>query len=387
MERIALAMMNLIAGEVCGKTVNSSEYVLSDEELADLYRLSKSHDLAHLVGDALIKNELIPKDGIRAKFEKQIILSVYRYERIHHELMRVKAAFSEAEIPFLPLKGSVIRQYYPEPWMRTSCDIDILVPERSLGRAAAVLTAKLSYREDEKGSHDIGFFSESGVHLELHYSLMEEKRIGTAEKVLQSVWNSVSPVAGSTEYMLSDEMYYYYHIAHMAKHFADGGCGVRPFLDIWILNHRVPYDREKRNALLKKGGLSAFAKEAENLSEVWFGDAGYTGISGQMEQYLLGGGVYGNTENRVAVQQVRKGGKFRYALSRIWLPYDVLKFHYPSLEGKRFLLPVYEMRRWGKLLFRGGAGRSVKELKLNSATTGEEQIQTREMLRKLGLDR
>ena len=75
-----------------------------------------------------------------------------------------------------------------------------------------------------------------------------------------------------------------------------------------------------------------------------------------------------------------------YAFSRIWLPYDVLKFHYPSLEGKRILLPLYEVRRWGKLLFRGGAKRGMNELKLNSATTGAEQVSTAEMLARLGID-
>lgn len=95
---------------------------------------------------------------------------------------------------------------------------------------------------------------------------------------------------------------------------------------------------------------------------------------------------YGTTKNRVSVQQVKHGGKFRYALSRIWLPYDTLKFHYPSLVGKRALLPFYEVRRWFKLLFCGGVKRSVNELRLNSSATNEEQTETKEMLSKLEID-
>lgn len=55
MEKIIPAMMDLIAYEVCGKDIDSSQYILTDEEFAKLYKLAKSHDLAHLVGDALIK--------------------------------------------------------------------------------------------------------------------------------------------------------------------------------------------------------------------------------------------------------------------------------------------------------------------------------------------
>ena len=120
MGKIIHAMMDLIASEVCGKEIDKSKYTLTDEGLAKLYKLAKSHDLAHLVGDALIKNNLIGDGKVKAKFQKQMMLAVYRYEKINYELGRLHKVLNEAEIPFIPLKGSVIRQYYPEPWMRTS---------------------------------------------------------------------------------------------------------------------------------------------------------------------------------------------------------------------------------------------------------------------------
>ena len=79
MEKIIRVMMDLIAYEVCGTNIDKSQYSLTDEELV-LYKLSKSHDLAHLVGDALIKNDLIEDGEIKAKFQKQIMLAVYRIE-------------------------------------------------------------------------------------------------------------------------------------------------------------------------------------------------------------------------------------------------------------------------------------------------------------------
>ena len=115
MEKMIRTMMDMIASEVCGKTIDKSQYALTDDELAGLYKLSKAHDLAHLVGDALIKKDLIQNDEIKAKFQKQWMLAVYRYEKINYELGRLRKVFNEADIPFILLKGSVIRQYYPEP--------------------------------------------------------------------------------------------------------------------------------------------------------------------------------------------------------------------------------------------------------------------------------
>lgn len=270
--------------------------------------------------------------------------------------------------------------------MRTSCDIDVLVHESDLERAVLALTSVAGYKADSKGSHDVGMFSDGGVHLELHYSLIEDKIVGSVADILQNAWEKASPVSDTSEYAFGDDMFFFYHTAHMAKHFINGGCGIRPFIDIWVLNHRVSFSREKRDALLAEGGLLTFAKQVEALSEAWFGNGEHTDITRRMQDYLLKGGVYGTTANRVSVQQIRKGGKIRYAFSRIWLSYDVLKFHYPSLEGKRWLLPVFEVRRWFKLVFCGGFKRSVNELKLNSSTTSEVQTETKEMLHQLRID-
>ena len=141
------------------------------------------------------------------------MVAVLRYEKINYELECLRETLNEAKIPFIPLKGSVIRQYYPEPWMRTSCDIDILVHESDLEAATSAVVEKLSYEEEGKGSHDIGLFSPGGVHLELHYSLIESDIIGKADRMLEPVWEQVSPTEKYPyDYEMTDALYYYYHI-------------------------------------------------------------------------------------------------------------------------------------------------------------------------------
>lgn len=386
MEKIVRAMMDLIASEVCGKELDRTQFQLSDEELAGLYRLSKFHDLAHLVGDALIKNDLIPEGELKAKFEKQLMMAVYRYERINYELTQIKQTLNDAKIPFLPLKGSVLRQYYPEPWMRTSCDIDVLVREEDLDRAVQVLTKQLAYRADVRGYYDLTLLSQNDLHVELHYSLSESTVVGKADKVLKSVWEKSSPdFEQSYCYVMPEDLFYSYQIAHMARHFIYGGCGVRPFIDIWILNHSKKLGNQDKKRLLNECGLEQFAEKSEKLSQVWFECAQGDDVTEQMERYLLGGGVYGTTENRVSVQQIKKGGKIRYILSRIWMPYENLKYRYPYLNGRKLLLPFYEARRWRQWLFRGRAKNGVQELKINSAIDKQTQSETERLLDSLHL--
>lgn len=387
MNQLANILFALLRAEVCGTEPDEScKEALTPEVLPRLYALAKHHDLAHIVAAALDRLGLLSDDEVSEKFRKQQFVAVYRYERLQYELTQVSGVLEDAGIAFVPLKGSVLRQYYPEPWMRTSCDIDILVHEEDLDRAAEVLVSRIEYRKENKGSHDLQMFSPSGIHLELHYNLIEEIYDEGAHRLLSGVWEYLQPEEGyQYRFRMTDAMFYFYHVAHMAKHFSHGGCGIRPFMDLWILEHRMEHSDEARNELLEQGGLRKFAEAGRALSEVWFAGESEDELSGQMANYILTGGVYGNLDNMVAVQRTQRGGKLRYLLSRVFLPYEVIKFHYPVLEKHRWLTPFYEVRRWFKLLQRGRMKRSLHELNVTASISGENAAQTDDLIRKLGL--
>lgn len=161
-------------------------------------------------------------------------------------------------------------------------------------------------------------------------------------------------------------MFYFYHIARMAKHFENGGCGIRPFIDLLILDNLREVDHKKRDNLLEQGNLLKFANSARRLSRIWLLNEPYDVVSKQMEDYILRGGVCGNNQNRITVQQQKKGGRFKYVLSKIFIPYDVIKFHYPILQKHRWLTPFMEVRRWCKLIFCGHLKRIAKEIQYNN---------------------
>ena len=345
----------LLRFEICGGTLEESARALATKEaLAIVFKLAKMHDIAHLIADALHKGGLTDVDEeLYAQFKKQQQLAVYRYERMQYEYNQICEALERAQIAYLPLKGAVMREYYPEAWMRTSCDIDILVHPEHLGAAVSALKNGLQYKEDGGYTHDVSLYSENGVHLELHHTLIEERYYKGSAQVLSSVWSVATPVReGVYRHELPDEVFYFYHFAHMAKHFGHGGgCGVRSFIDVWILDNAFSYDAEKRNALLEKGRLAAFAAASEKLTKVWFADAEYDELSVQMQQYVLRGGTYGSFANRIPAQASKKGKK-KYVLSRIFEPYETLKEKYPVLKKHKWLYPFYQVQRWFKLIFR-----------------------------------
>lgn len=384
MDKITQAMMNLIGSEACGSVLNPAFYAaLTEEERVELYRVSKKHDLAHLVGNALINNGLIEEGKLKEAYRQEVYTAIYRYERILFETEELRRILNGERIPFVPLKGAVIRQYYPEPWLRTSCDIDILVHEEDLDRAVTALKEKSEYTTDgKKNFHDVSLYSPSGMHLELHYNIKETKE--NLDELLGRAWEFAVP-KNCYEYAFTGEFFLYHVLAHASYHFTGGGCGIRPFIDLFLLKKRLPYDADKLSAMLTEAGIKRFAEEAEKLSEIWFGDGEHDEVTQAMEKFVLSGGVYGNSVNHAAVKQVEKKGKVRHILSRIWMPYESLVFRYPNLKGKRILQPFYEIKRWFSLFKRSVWKRSVGELKTNAAMDKETVNETEKLMDSLGL--
>ncbi|MBE5753605.1 MAG: hypothetical protein E7343_06060 [Clostridiales bacterium] len=381
-------LFGLLRVALCAKKLD--EYIKTEitiETLAGLFKLAKKHDLAHIVGDALDKNGLLPENSQAKKvFLQERNMAVYRYEQINYEYNEVLRVLNEKGIKHIPLKGSVIRAFYPEPWLRTSCDIDILVQEKDIEQCKSVLAQELGYAYSGECSHDVQFFSPSGVHLELHFTLLEEYLGKNTAELLNDVWSYATPIEkDSKTFALTNEMFYFYHIAHMAKHFQTGGCGIKPFMDIFIMETSMQTDNAKRDELLKKGGLLAFADKARELSNVWFAGASHTETTELLEEFVLVGGVYGTMENKVVAQQAQRGGKFRYTLSRIFQPYDQIKCAYPVLEKHKWLTPFYQVVRWFRILFKGRAGTSIRELNTNANVSKDTQDKTQILLKDLGL--
>ena len=379
----------LLRMQICGAEVKQDiQKALSRQMLEEVYSLAKKHDLAHIAGQALSDLGCLGDDEISLELKKQAMLAVYRHTRMEHDLKLACDTLEKAEIPYMPLKGAVIRKYYPEAWMRTSCDIDILVKQEFLESAQKRLEQQ-GFCYQAKTSHDISMRSPGNVHLELHFDLTEDAvyAVPAAQMaVLRDVWEWELPCPESKWVrQMPDEMFYFYHISHMAKHFENGGCGIKPFLDLWILHHRVEHEREKREALLEKGGLLIFAKAVEKLSRVWFSGEEADEQTRQLEQYILDGGVYGTSKNSMAVKQAQTGGKIRYLLNKIWLPYNIIKYYYPVLQTHKWLMPVYQVRRWFRIAFCGDLDGAVQTIKANAGMDEETVCSVRQLLNQLGL--
>lgn len=406
-------LLGLLRSEVFGEAADEALVAaLELEGAAAALRLAKQHDLAHIAAAALMRlgfferaaqdaqaiaeeeNAAGVQEGaqrlqkiqeLKSKCERAQMVALYRYENLQFALGEIGRVLSAAQVAFMPLKGSVIRAFYKTPWHRSSCDIDVLVHEEDLDRACEALAREAGYRiEGNKNFHDIHLYSPAGIHLELHFSILSGNE--KYDAVLSKVWEYSEKNANeSFHFEQSKAFFFFHHIAHMAYHFSSGGCGIKPFLDLCVMEKYMGCDREGAAPLLAQAGLSRFAEEAVRLARAWFLGGARGALSQKMERYLLLGGVYGTVENKVLMHQNKKGGRLRYALSRIFLSRRSLARIYPVLERHPWLLPVMQVRRWFRLLFSDGLKRGVRELSVNREITAEQAGAADRFMQELGL--
>ena len=373
----------LLRQVICGTELGESERNELSPRLAyALMELAARHDLAHLAAAAIQKTA----PEISQDVAQAVYTAVYRSEQMEYELQRLCGILEGVHLPFVPLKGAVVRQLYPERWMRTSCDIDLLVKEQDTDRAIAALLQQGYERTEDNSTHDYCLRSPSGVHIELHYTLRQDGELNGADPVLDTVWDCCRSVDG-WEYRLqmSGEMMVFYHLAHMAKHLLHGGCGVRPFVDLWLMESKLPVDKGALEQMLAAAGLGDFYRAALDMSRVWLESAPYTDVTCGLEEYVLSGGAYGTSLNAAKTQAAGGGGRLRAFMEMVFLPRENLQVIYPALKNRPCLAPVYQLRRWLRV-FDKNKRKKISDLNRARAGVTDAQAQkTAELFDGLGL--
>ena len=323
---------------------------LQEEEAEALFALSAAHGVAHLVGYASKRRGLLPAGKALESFTGEIDRAVFSYVQGERALAALGLILEGADIPYIPLKGAVLRYRYPEPWMRNSCDLDLLVPRERHAEAVALLLRQ-GYRHLIRTGHDDSFLSPDGlVHIELHFDLLLCGEAG--DRFLREVWQRATVCEGCRARRQMDaECFYTFHIAHMARHVLSGGCGVRPFADLYILRREAMPD----SPLLSMLGLSRFAGCATALAASYFEGTPIEEELAAFSRFVLAGGVYGTTAQRAGVGRAVRG-RLGYLFRRVLPPYRAMCGLYPVLRRFPLLLPLYHVRRWFRLFHPHGAG-------------------------------
>lgn len=384
MDRIAEICLALLRFVFTGEALPEEYKCLSDEDGKYLYAMAKRHDIAHIVAFAADKAGVKLPDEVKCAFRKLRMAAFYRSGILEEEQRKIEELLEKQQIKFIPLKGAVIKKFYPEEWMRIGSDIDILVHEEDLPLIEKLFTEELSYKIGITGNHDMGFETPSGAHIEMHYRLISKEDVTSA--VLEDVWSyTVLKENMKYQYEISGEMFMFYHLAHMSKHFKHGGCGIRFFIDLWLIEKNIEYDKGKLYEILERGSLIKFYEKSKNIIDYWMFGKGADELTKEASEYVLVGGIYGNTEHHVALKHRKKMRKVNYLLKRIFVKGKSLAYFYPKINKYPILIPYYEVKRWLGFLNKEKFDRVKREVSVNMKVKREDVEKAKMLMEKLGI--
>ena len=328
-----------IRAAICGEKVDFSKY--TPESLNSIFRLALKHDIAQIVSYAIMNSDCAKDEKTIKAAQKFMFEASYRDTQNIYTYNLASDILNANKIPFVPLKGMVLKELYPESFMRTNCDIDILVKKSDFQKAVKVLAENGFKRSGNLRFHDVSLLYDN-TNLELHFSICEN--INSVDTVLSRVWENTVLDKGY-RYLQTNEFFVFHHIAHMAYHFLSGGCGIRPFIDLMVLRHSGYFNDSKVYRLCKEAEVGVFYKAVMQTLECWFEGGEQTDITEKITAYVLKGGVYGSLQNKAAVRTVKRGGKLRNLISSVFPKYEYMKTPYPILNKYPFLLPVCYVSR------------------------------------------
>ncbi|MBR0466569.1 MAG: nucleotidyltransferase family protein [Clostridia bacterium] len=379
MKKPIALLFELIANVIDNRALSEEDIkaLKDDDILKKTLKLATFHDLSHLVSKALLDNNIINEKDTEFynTANNNVMLAIYRYEQLDYITREVYALLEENNIPYLPLKGEVVRELYPEKWMRTSCDADIFVRKKDVDKAVELITDKLGGEFSWLGNHDVPIHFDNDTHIELHFSFVDlNDTCGDAFDDTLETFIRVDEKGNRLK--MPDELFYLHHIAHMAKHIKLGGCGIRPFLDLYLL---IKSGIKRDEKLLEKYKLLTFADSSENLSLSWFGDKPIDKEIIPFAMFIIRGGAYGVDINSLKYREIALN---KDTAKRIILPYNELKYIYKPLAKHKALYPVFSVVRLFNLAFVTAPKLLLKRKK---AKKHNEKNKTDQMFESIGL--
>ena len=353
---------SLVKSALTGEKAEVSE----NFDWANALNTAKKHQIVPLIYYGIMYSEIEAPKDIFAETENITYQCIAVNHNQLYELEKLYRAFEESGIEYMPLKGAVMKCFYPKPEMRTMGDADILIKPLQYEKIRGTMQG-LGFREILESDHEF-VWDKKTIHIELHKRLIPSYNKDYYAYYGEG-WSFARP-ENKSRFKLSDEDTFIYIFTHYAKHYRDGGIGIRHITDLYIyLSAKPNLNKEYIEAELKKLNLLDFYNNTLHTLNVWLNGERSDEMSDFITEKIFESGSYGTYKAHImsgAVKASKSGRNVRIkrVIRLIAPPYGHMRDKYPVLKKAPFLLPAMWIVRLTEILFkkRDGIDRQRKEL-------------------------
>lgn len=332
------AMIYLTVCAINGETPEQEK--IAQFDLEKLLEVCQKHILTACVAYALESAGIHDHNFTQAK-EKAIRKNIL----LDAERDKILKRLESEKIWYMPLKGAILKDWYPKLGMRQMSDNDILC-DGSYRAYIKDIMLDMGFTCDHFGeSNDDAYFKPPVCNFEMHNELFHACQIGN----LHAYYNDVKSMLLKDEgneygYHFRTEDFYIYITAHEYKHFSGGGTGVRSLVDTYVFLRKFSdsLNWEYIYAELQKLNISDYEKQNRELAMKLFELKSLSDDENKLLNYYIFSGIYGTVENNVEnnMERFGQGSKLRYVLCRLFPPMEQVKTYHPFFYEHKWLLPV-----------------------------------------------
>ena len=378
----------LVRSAVTGEKIALPE----DFDISGVLGIAKSHQVAGLVYygalNCGVDNALPEMQELFMLVCNTIVIS----QQQMYEIERLANAFDQNGIDYMLLKGSILRKLYPKIEMRIMGDADILIKIEQYNKISSVMKS-LAFEEVVESDHEL-IWKKQSLLVELHKRLIPSYN-KDYHAYYGDGWQLGKPNANkpnSFEMTAEDQMIYLF--THFAKHYRDGGIGIRHFTDLFVYkNANKNMNESYINGELEKLCLYEFYYNICDTIAVWFEGKESTDKTDFITAVILRSGVYGKHDYVNIAQTLRtaklsndtKNAKLKRLRIMVFPSLKTMKLHYPCLKKVPVLLPIFWIVRAFDILInkRKKAVQFYSDIK---KVTEKDIIDYDEALQYVGLD-
>lgn len=326
-----------------------------DLDWENVLKISKRHQIVPLVYYGIVNSGL--EFDLKSEFFALTVQATMVEQNQLFELENLKSVFSKNGICYLILKGPVVKSKYPSSEMRTMSDIDILIKPSQYEKIKSAMEQS-GYTFELESDHEFVWRKKPFVNIELHKHLIPSYN-KDFYAYFGDGWQLAKAEDNSYEHILTEEDSFLYIFTHFAKHYRDGGIGLRHLTDLYVLLNNKKLNLDYLESALKKLQIYEFFNNILNTLKMCFDCGEETELTNKIITWVIEGGSYGlkkkydlaNAAKSVAGSN--KSAKTATVFKTLFPAANAIKNRYPILEKAPFLLPIiWVVRAVSALFFR-----------------------------------
>ncbi len=309
--------------------------------VSDIIEVAAKGHMPYLLLNPLLK---VTADSKEVEIIKKSVM--FSTLKTFHQVMAAKQiteAFEKNGIKHQILKGTIMKNIYPSPEMREMSDVDLVVYDESLDKAAKIME-ELGYKNEGLVKHHMIFTKDGVLCVEVHWCLIDKSVDYKQYLHFKDNFNARLKEGYSYTYEFSIEDFYVYMIAHMSKHFFETGCGIRNLVDIYVYQKKYSdiMDAKYLDKELDALGIKDFEKHMKELAFIWLDRKECPDLYNDLFEYMVDSGIYGKGENGIWGQLAKetmnkdKNLKLSYYLPSL----SFMQERYKWLRKVPALLPI-----------------------------------------------